>query len=151
MRRSVLALLLAALTVPCAPAVAATVRVDYQRNALIYRAAPGERNKVRITASAVPTAPDDQYIRFTVEDSVRIRPGESCRQVHPGRRRFYECELFGSGGAIVRLGDRSDRAHVHGSIDRVFLDGGRHTQDSFTRLSRYARRPVLTWINTVVK
>jgi hypothetical protein len=125
MRRSVLAVLLAGLAVPCAPAVAATVRVDYSRNALIYRAAPGERNKVRITASTVPTAHGDEYTRFTVEDSVPISPGAECRQVYPGQRQFYECELFGSGGAIVRLGDRSDRAHLRGSFDRVFLDGGR--------------------------
>src|SRR4029078_11100284 len=73
MRRLVLAVILAGLGVPCAPVLGATVRVDHSRSALIYRAAPGERNNVRITASTVPTAHDDQHTRFTREDSARIR------------------------------------------------------------------------------
>jgi hypothetical protein len=123
MRRSLLIVLLAGLTVPSAPALAATVRVSYEKDALIYRAAPGERNNLRIAASVVPTS-QDHYIRFTVEDSVAIEPGEGCRQVYPGKRRFYECELWADARAVVRLGDRNDHARVLPSFDEVLMDGG---------------------------
>ena len=47
MRRSVLVVLLAGLAVPCTPALAASVRLDYEQTGILeYRAAPGERNHV---------------------------------------------------------------------------------------------------------
>jgi hypothetical protein len=125
MRRSVLVVLLAGLAVPSTPALAATVRIDYQRDALVYRALPGERNHLRITASTGHTSQGDEQVRFTVEDSVAITPGDGCRQVYPSRRQFFECELFGSARAVVRLGDRSDLARVLGRFDKVLIDGGR--------------------------
>lgn len=127
MRRSVLVFLLAALAVQSAPALAASVRVDYQRGALVYRAAPGERNHFSMTASTSRLSQGDEYVTFTVADSVPIKPGEGCQGVahDPGRRRFVECELFGSARAVVRLGDRSDQGRVLTSFDSVFLDGGR--------------------------
>ncbi|HVG74689.1 MAG TPA: calcium-binding protein [Thermoleophilaceae bacterium] len=113
MRRSVLVILLAGLAVPCTPALAATVRVDHEQDALVYRAAPGERNHFSMTASNGS---------ITVADSVPIRPGVGCRRApDPGR---VECELFGSARAIVRLGDRDDRARVLPSLDEVLMDGG---------------------------
>jgi hypothetical protein len=51
MRRSVLVVLLAGLAGPCTPALAATVRVDARKSVVIYRAAPNERNDVRIAES----------------------------------------------------------------------------------------------------
>src|SRR4029079_19111848 len=56
MRRLVLAVILAGLGVPCAPVLGATVRVDHSRSALIYRAAPGERNNRRLTDCTRRTA-----------------------------------------------------------------------------------------------
>ena len=113
MRRSVLVILLAGLAVPCTPALAATVRVDHEQDALVYRAAPGERNHFSMTASNGS---------ITVADSVPIRPGVGCRRAaDPGR---VECELFRSARAIVRLGDRDDRARVLPSLDEVLMDGG---------------------------
>lgn len=113
MRRSVLVILLAGLAVPCTPALAATVRVDHEQDALVYRAAPGERNHFSMTASNGS---------ITVADSVPIRPGVGCRRAaDPGR---VECELFGSARAIVRLGDRDDRARVLPSFAEVLMDGG---------------------------
>jgi RTX calcium-binding nonapeptide repeat (4 copies) len=125
MRRSVLVVLLAGVSMPSAPALAATVRVDYQRDAVVYRAAPGEWNRLSVTASRGSTSQGDQYVRFTVEDSVAINPGVGCRRVDPGRRGFVECELFGSARALVHLGNRSDRGRVLNFFDYVVLDGGR--------------------------
>jgi hypothetical protein len=128
MRRSVLIVLLTSFAMSCTPALAATVRVDYQRDALIYRAAPGERNRLSVTASRNSTSQGDEYITFTVADSVAIKPGEGCGR--PGLERgFVECELWADPRAIVRLGDRRDRARVLSWVvnflDDVMIDGGR--------------------------
>ena len=126
MRRSVLVITLAGLVVPCTPALAASVRVDYERDALVYRAAPGERNHFSMTASTGSTSQGDEYARFTVADSVLIKPGVGCRRAgDPGRSRFVECELFGSARAVVRLGNRSDRGRVLNFFDYLLLGGGR--------------------------
>ena len=117
--------LLVGLAMPCTPALAATARVDHLRDALIYRAVPGERNHLSITASPGSTSQGDKYVTFTVADSVAIKPGEGCRRPEPGSRRFLKCELFGDARAVVRLGDRRDRARVLGRFDEVLIDGGR--------------------------
>jgi hypothetical protein len=125
MRRFVLAVLLGSLVVPCEPVLAATVRVDYEQDALVYRAAPGERNHLSMTASANRTSQGDTYVTLTVADSVAIEPGLACRRTEPGRPGFVECELFGDARAVVRLGDRNDRARVLPHFDEVLIDGGR--------------------------
>ena len=76
-----------------------------------------------MTASTGSTSQGDEYVTFSVADSVAIKPGESCRRSAPGGR-LLECELFGSARAVVRLGDRSDRARVRGRFDEVLIDGG---------------------------
>ena len=124
MRRLVPAVVLASLALPCAPALASSVRVNYPKDALVYRAASGERNRVAITAAKSSTSQGDRYVTFTVSDSVAIQPGTGCERPESGDRRFVECELFGSAHAVLRLGDRSDRARVLSTFDKVLVDGG---------------------------
>jgi hypothetical protein len=126
MRRSVLVVLLVGLAVPGGPALAATVQLNERTGFLEYRAASGERNHFSMTASTNRTSQGDKYVTFTVADSVPIKPGVGCRRTgDPGRRRFLECELFGSARAVVRLGNRSDQGRVLNFFDGVLLDGGR--------------------------
>jgi RTX calcium-binding nonapeptide repeat (4 copies) len=119
MRRSVMAVLLASLVVPCAPALAATVRVDERKGVVVYRAAPGERNDVLITAS------DGVF----VGDSVPIHAGPGCESAD---RYFVRCDQ--TSRALIRLGNRDDRAKVTlprdpgtkiERFERVAIDGGR--------------------------
>jgi hypothetical protein len=125
MRRSVLFVLLAGLALPVAPALAASVRVSYVRGALVYQAAPGERNRMTIAAGQDRTSQGDRYVTFTVADSVAIDAGEGCRRTERGGRSFAECELWvGSARAVVRLGDRGDRARVLGGLDAALIEGG---------------------------
>jgi hypothetical protein len=110
MRRSVLVVLLAGLTMPCAPALAATARVDARKGVVVYRAGPNERNDLRIRAS----------MGVWVDDSVPIDAGPGCEAVD---RFLVRCDQ--ARRAVVRLGDRSDRARVLTLFDEVILDGGR--------------------------
>jgi hypothetical protein len=125
MRRSALFVLLAGLVVPCPPALAASVRVSYTRDALVYQAAPGEWNRLTIAAGRNRTSQGDQYVTFAVADSVAIDAGEGCRGAGRGGRRGVECELWGgSARAVARLGNRADRARVLGGVDAALIEGG---------------------------
>jgi RTX calcium-binding nonapeptide repeat (4 copies) len=119
MRRSVMAMLLASLVVPCAPAGAASVQVNERRGVVVYRAAPGERNDLRITAS------DGVF----VADAVPIHAGPGCESAD---RYLVRCDQ--TSDALIRLGNRDDRAKVtllrapDTTIDRfelVTIEGGR--------------------------
>ena len=124
MRRSVLFVLLAGLALPCPPALAAKVWVSYTRDALVYQAAPGERNRLTIEAGRDRTSQGDEYVTFTVADSVTIDAREGCRRAEPGRQGRVECELWGgSARAVARLGNRGDRARVLGGVDAALIDG----------------------------
>ena len=75
MRRSVLVILLAGLAVPCTPALAATVHLNERTGFLEYRAAPGERNHVRITVGREVTYGGHDFAHYSVEDSARVKAG----------------------------------------------------------------------------
>ena len=118
MRRSVLIAVLAGLSMHCPPAVAATVRVDERNSLVVYKAAPHERNDLRLMASE----------GVWVGDSVPIHAGRGCEAAD---RFLVRCDL--GKRAVIRLGDRSDRAKVLKAretrvpdvFDSVLLDGGR--------------------------
>ncbi len=124
MRRSVLVVLLAGLAVPCTPALAATVRLNEQTGVLEYRAAPGERNHVRISVSHDEPYGGHDFAYYSVEDSAPIKAGTGCRRAHRGRRQFVRCDVdtFGAVRAVVRLGDRNDV--VRGGPEADVLLGG---------------------------
>ena len=126
MRRSVLVILLAGLAVPCTPALAATVHLNERTGFLVYRAAPGERNHVRITVGREVTYGGHDFAHYSVEDSARVQAGTGCRRAYPGRRHLFTCDMdiFGAVRAVVRLGDRSDLARILGDFDSARVEAG---------------------------
>jgi RTX calcium-binding nonapeptide repeat (4 copies) len=116
MRRSVLAMTVAALALQCAPALAASVRIDKRKSVVVYRAAPNERNQLVISPSE----------GVWIDDEVPIHAGPGCESAD---RSFVRCELVKR--VVIRLGDRSDLAFVlkdpegSSSFNSVLLDGGR--------------------------
>jgi hypothetical protein len=106
MRRHLLiapALGVAALASAPAAATAASVGVDTREGQLVYEAAPGERNVVRIHADA-------RGVRII--DSVAIVPGQGCTRPNPGRPNFVRCvyRQRSLSRPSFRLEDRNDRA-----------------------------------------
>lgn len=96
-----------------APGVAlgASVGVDARVGHLVYQAAAGERNDVRIRAKAHGSDPNI-LLTLRIVDSVPIVPGQGCTRPDPGRPTVARCE-YRQGSLsrpIFRLGDRSDSA-----------------------------------------
>jgi Ca2+-binding RTX toxin-like protein len=121
-RRALIGPVLAIAVFGGAPAAAfsVTVGMDRQTGRLLYRAAPGERNTLRI---------DDDAGTLTLADSVHIVPGRRCDWIDPGDRGVVRCEIdqpLSAVRAIVRLGDRADTAGVSSHLGINFiLMGGR--------------------------
>jgi Ca2+-binding RTX toxin-like protein len=130
MRRSLLiipvALLL--LLVPCGSAVAAFVSLDDETGNLVYRAARGERNDLRIRATGDEPVHGHDFVSFFFVDSVPIDAGGECRPAGGGPSTYFaKCELDWAGGrVVVGLGDRDDRARFSGSFAvPAVMTGGR--------------------------
>jgi Ca2+-binding RTX toxin-like protein len=96
---------LGVVALPAVPtaALAATVGVNTRVGHLVYQAAAGERNDVRINADA-------RGVRIV--DSVPIVPGQGCTRPNPRRPNVVRCTYRerSLSRPIFRLGDRSDRA-----------------------------------------
>jgi Ca2+-binding RTX toxin-like protein len=103
MRRSLLIGWALAVAVAPSGAHAATVGIDARAGHLVYQAAPGERNDVRINGGA-------RGVRIV--DSVPIVPGQGCTRPHPRRHNVVRCAYRRGtlSRPIFRLGDRSDSA-----------------------------------------
>ena len=102
MRRSLLIGSALAVAVSPGGAHAATVGVDAQAGHLIYQAARGERNDVRVAADS---------LGIRIVDSVPIVPGQGCARPRPRRVNVVRCEYRpGLSRPIFRLGDRADSA-----------------------------------------
>ena len=141
MRRSLLVFPLAfVLLGPCGSAVAASIRLDDQTGDLIYRAAPGERNDLRIRATGGDDVRGHEFVTFFLVDSVPIHGVGECRPAGGSPSEYFaKCELDWAGGrVVVRLGDRDDRVRFSGSFpvpaavmggrgdDRISGNGGRN-------------------------
>ena len=99
---------------------AATVRVgtlsggDYATAWVGFRAAPGERNRVRVVVAG--------RRRVVISDRVPVRPGVGCRRPDPANLRVVRCEMargpdpsgvdYEPEGVRVFLGDQADSAKV---------------------------------------
>ena len=129
MRRSLLIVSLALFLSPCGSAVAATVRFDDQRGNLVYSAARGEPNDLRVRASADEPMPGNESVSFFVEDSVPIVTGQDCAPAGSGPSSFFaRCEVDRPSTNVrlrVRLGDRDDRVRVAAAFPlETLLRGG---------------------------
>ena len=109
---------------------AATVRVetdgggpgdDYAIGWVVFRAAPGERNRV---VAAVAGR------RVVVSDQVPVRPGVGCRREDPRNSRAVRCVVpaeFEAQGTLLFLGDQADSARAsrgHSSFGGDSFFGG---------------------------
>lgn len=112
MGRSILAAVIGALVLQSSPALAATVRIDEGKGVLVYRAAPGERNDLRIARSGTVWVSDS--------DSVRMHAGRGC---DPVDRITVQCDP--AVRAVIRLGNENDRARLFGYFDSALVEGGR--------------------------
>ena len=116
------------LAVAAAPgaALGATVGVDTHVGRLVYRAAPGERNDVRIAAAERGRFPR-MLVTFSFADSVPIVAGSGCAVRRSGAVR---CTYrYGSlARTIVRLGDRGDSATLRtpANLGAALLGGEGH-------------------------
>jgi hypothetical protein len=114
MRRLVLSgLALGVVALPAAPtaALAATVGANTRIGHLVYQAAPGERNDVRIRARAHGADPNI-FLTLRIVDSVPIVPGQGCIRPAAGKPNIVRCEYRQGrlSRPIFRLGDRGDTA-----------------------------------------
>jgi Ca2+-binding RTX toxin-like protein len=96
-----------------APGVAlgASVGVDARAGHLVYQAAAGERNDVRIRAKAHGSDPNI-LLTLRIIDSVPIVPGQGCIRPAAGNPNIVRCEYRQGrlSRPIFHLGDRSDSA-----------------------------------------
>ena len=115
MRRSLLigpALGVAALAAGPSAALGASVGVDTVAGHLVYQAAAGERNEVRVHATARGSDWRNITLTLRIIDSVPIVPGRGCMRPAPRKPTIVRCE-YRQGSVsrpIFRLGDRSDTA-----------------------------------------
>lgn len=115
MRRSLLigpALGVAALAAGPSTALGASVGVNPVAGHLVYQAAAGERNEVRVHATARGSDWRNITLTLRIVDSVPIVPGQGCIRPAPRKPTIVRCE-YRQGSLsrpIFRLGDQGDTA-----------------------------------------
>ena len=91
---------------------AASVGIDARAGHLVYQAAHGERNDLRIQASARGSDWRNTSLTLRIVDSVPIVPGQGCTRPDQGKPGVVRCQ-YRQGSLsrpIFRLGDHGDSA-----------------------------------------
>ena len=128
MWRSVLIGVALSLALPCASALAASVRISERTGYLVFRAGAGERNDLRVAIFEQESTGAHHFVDFEVEDSVPVATGSGCEPAPTGRRHFVRCrvDLPGNLRVVAALGDQDDRARVVGeATQQAVVSGGR--------------------------